>query len=95
MAFALAKEILGEIRSKISTIPIPGGDLTLNGAELINESKSEQERLRAEIREYLESTTYQQIAIKEAEKMESIKKMMSDIPLGIYIGSFLFFFLSQ
>lgn len=86
MAYALAKEILGEIRSKISTIPIPGGDLTLNGSELIADARSEQERLRAELREYLESTTYQNIAIKEAEKMESVKKMISDVPLGVYIG---------
>src|SRR6185369_2095487 len=44
MTFALAKELLGQIRSKMSTIPIPNGDLTLNGPELITDGRGEQDR---------------------------------------------------
>lgn len=93
MAFALSKEILGEMRSKMSTIPIPGGDLTLNGAELISDARVEAERLRSELREYLDDTTYQRIAAKEAEKADALNKIMAGVPLGIFVGSILPFLL--
>jgi len=86
MALALSKEVLGEIRSKISTIPIPNGDITLNGSELISGARSEQDRLRAELREFLEDTTYDKIAAREAEKADNIKKAFSEVPLGIFVG---------
>jgi hypothetical protein len=86
MTHALSKEILGEIRSKISSIPIPNGDLTLNGPELLSDARTEQDRLRQELREYLEDTTYQAIAAKEAEMAESVKRVLAEIPLGIYVG---------
>ena len=86
MSHALSKEVLGEIRSKISTIPIPNGDLTLNGPELISDARVEQDRLRAELREFLEDTTYQSIAAKEAEMAENVKRVLSEVPLGVYVG---------
>ncbi|MCK4518136.1 hypothetical protein KAT92_05130 [Candidatus Babeliales bacterium] len=86
MSFALSKEILGEMRSKMSTIPIPGGDLSLNGPELISDARVEADRLRNELREYLEETTYQAIAQKEADKADAIKKTIAEVPLGIYVG---------
>jgi len=86
MTHALSKEVLGEIRSKISTIPIPNGDLTLNGPELISDARTEQERLRSEIREFLEDTTYQNIAAREAEVAENLNRQLAQVPLGIYVG---------
>jgi len=93
MSFALAKEIVGEMRSKMSTIPIPNGDLTLNGPELISDARIEQERLRTELRELLEETTYQNIAAREAEHAENVNRVIKEIPLGIYVGTFLPFFI--
>jgi len=93
MSFALSKELLGEIRSKISTIPIPGGDLTLNGSELISDSRAEQDRLRQELKDLLEETTYQSIAAKEADMADNVKRVLAEVPLGVYIGNFLVFFL--
>lgn len=92
MSFSLSKEILGEMRSKISTIPIPGGDLTLNGPELISDARVEADRLRNDLKEYLEETTYQAIAQKEADKADALKKTIAEVPLGIYVGGFLPFF---
>lgn len=85
MSFAMSKEILGEMRSKMSTIPIPGGDLTLNGPELISDSRVEQDRLRTELLSYLEDTTYDKIAQREAEKMKAVKETLSEVPLGVYV----------
>jgi len=89
MSFSLSKEILGEMRSKMSTIPIPGGDLTLNGPELISDARVEADRLRSELREFLEETTYQSIALREAEKADALKKVIAEVPLGIYTGGLL------
>ena len=40
-ALALSKETLGNIRSKISTIPIPGDSVTLDGAALLSQGQLE------------------------------------------------------
>jgi hypothetical protein len=86
MAFALAKEVEGQIRSKMSNIPIPNGDLTLNGPELITDARAEQEALRNELRSILEETTYDKLAAKEAEQAENLQRVIKEVPLGIYIG---------
>jgi hypothetical protein len=86
MAFALAKETEGQIRSKFSTVPIPNGDLTLNGAELINDARAEMDALRNELKEILEETTYDKLAAREAEMALSVSEALKNVPLGIYIG---------
>ncbi len=57
-ALALAKEVLGQVRSKVSDIPIPNGNLSLNGLELINQARDEQNVLRTELKETLDYMTY-------------------------------------
>jgi len=86
MAFALSKEIEGQIRSKMSTIPIPNGDLTLNGPELINDARAEQDRLREELKMMLEEMTYDKLTQKQAEKAAALEQIIMRVPLGIYIG---------
>lgn len=86
MAFNLAKEVEGQIRSKFSTVPIPNGDLTLNGPELISDARAEQEALRGELKEILEETTYQKLMEKEAQMAANLQDTFKQVPLGIYIG---------
>ena len=45
-ALALCKEMLGQIRGKFTTIPIPGESVTLNHSELLSQAKEEQTTLR-------------------------------------------------
>ena len=54
---ALAKEMLGAVRAKFSSIPIPNSDITLDGADLRSEAASEKEILISELRENLEATS--------------------------------------
>lgn len=49
-ALAMVKIRLGRVRSKFSSVPGPRGDLTLDGAALIEEAKSEIERLEDVLR---------------------------------------------
>lgn len=86
MAFALSKEVEGQIRGKMATIPIPNGDLTLNGPELINDARAEQDNLRNELKQLLDDMTYDKLAARQAEMTDANNRVMREIPLGIYIG---------
>ena len=85
-AFALSKEVLGQVRGKMQTIPIPNGDLTLNGAELITDARAEQDQLRQELKEILDELTYDKLIAKEAQKAADVANANKEIPLGVYIG---------
>lgn len=86
MTLAICKEILGNIRSTYSNIPIPDGSITLNGPELISQAKSEMENLRQELREILEQLSYKNLMSERVELEEMAKKTASNIPLLIYIS---------
>jgi hypothetical protein len=78
---AIASEVLGNIRSKFSTVPIPGNDLTLNGSDLVNRGREDQTKLNTELREMLESMTYDKIVETEASRAENIMKQLRMIPV--------------
>ena len=48
-ALAVAKGVLGEIRGKYKSLPSPGGGASLNGADLMQQSIQEKERLKEEL----------------------------------------------
>jgi hypothetical protein len=85
-ALALAKEMLGLVRSKFATIPIPGNDITLNGSDLISQSKEEQEKLREELKQVLDQLTYKQLAEDDATVVENSNRVMQQIPAAVFVG---------
>jgi hypothetical protein len=85
-ALAVSKEMLGNIRSKFATIPIPGESVTLNGADLISQSKDEQEKLREELKTVLDELTYSKLMETDAATVESVNKIQERIPLSVYVG---------
>ena len=85
-ALALAKEMLGLVRSKFASIPIPGNDITLNGSDLISQGKDEQEKLREELKTVLDQLTYKQLAEDDASVVESSSKVMQQIPGAVFVG---------
>jgi hypothetical protein len=85
-AFFIAMEQLGFIRSKFNTIPIPGESVTLNGNELISRAKEEKDRLRTELKDILDELTYQKLAERDAAIAEDAGKVISRIPMPIYVG---------
>lgn len=86
MTLASSREVLGLKRRKMQTIPIPGGDLQLDGADLVNDGRTEMDALRGELRDLLEGMSYDRLAAKEAEQAESLLRVLSGIPLKIYTG---------
>jgi len=85
-ALALSKEVLGNIRNKFTTIPIPGESVTLNGADLLSQGKEEQEKLREELKTTLDDLLYSKLAEIDASTMDSVNKLQTRIPLSVYVG---------
>ena len=85
-ALALAKETLGNIRSKISSIPIPGDSVTLDGPALISQGQTEQEKLREELKTILDELTYSKIAQGDVELTDAVNKVQERIPMRIFVG---------
>lgn len=83
---ALATNMLGQVRGKYGTVPIPNGELTLNGADLIAQSNTDKEALITELKESLDALSRQaQLERKQAEA-DALQQQMNKIPMGIYIG---------
>jgi hypothetical protein len=85
-ALALVKEILGYVRGKYTTVPIPGSEITLNQGDLISAATSEKTALIERLRAYFDTTSRKTLlANKEAEAL-SQKNILNDVPMVIYIG---------
>lgn len=85
-ALSLAKETLGQIRSKFGSIPIPGESVTLNGEALISQGKEEQDKLREELKTILSEMEYLDLIKADQELLEATAKIESNVPLGIFVG---------
>lgn len=83
---ALSKELLGYVRGKYSTIPIPGSELSMDGAALRTEGQGEREKLIVQLRENLEKVSRDAQLEKEKNEAEYLKDKLKYIPLGIYVG---------
>ena len=85
-ALSLCKETLGQVRSKLGSIPIPGNDVQLNGPALISEAKEEQAALRDELKAVLDELVYGKLAEGDAALQSSVNEALKTIPHGIYVG---------
>ena len=85
-ALALTKEMLGQIRGKFSSVPIPGESVTLNYSELLSQARTEMDQLREELKAILEDTTYDKLAEIDSSMQDSAKKVLENIPAGIFVG---------
>jgi len=85
-ALSLAKETLGQVRSKLATIPIPGNEVTLNGSALIAEAKEEQTALRDELKTVLDEMAYGALVEGDAQMQTNLTDVVAKIPNGIYVG---------
>ena len=86
---ALVKEMLGAVRSKFSSIPIPGSDITLDGSDLRSEAATEKEILITELRENLEATSRKSLLEAQKDESEFMEQTLNRVPRAIYIGSYL------
>lgn len=82
---AVSKEMLGLIRNKYSTIPIPGSDVVLNGQTLIDGATKEKDALLEQLRLTLEQTSRKQQLENQQMESDFIKNSLANAPMQIYI----------
>ena len=83
---ALAKEMLGAIREKYNTVPIPGSEVSLDGAALRAEAQSEKDALIEQLRENLNEVSKKVRMENEAAMVDQQQQISQKVPLNIYIG---------
>ena len=83
---ALCKELLGILRSKYGSIPIPNADTTLDGDTLRSEASAEKETLITQLREMLEQTSRRALLEADKDEAEFLQEKLQKVPYPIYIG---------
>ena len=83
---ALSKEILGYIRGKYATVPIPGADVTLNQNDLLSSATADKTALITRLREYLDQTSREKLLERRALETDHRMKELNAVPYPIYIG---------
>jgi len=81
----IAKEMLGYIRGKYQTIPIPGDSVILNSNDLLSSAKEEKVALLEKLRADLDETSRKMQFEKRAAEAESMQAELNKIPLQLYI----------
>jgi hypothetical protein len=82
---AVSKEMLGLVRSKYSTVPIPGSEATLNGAELIAQGRETKTQLLTDLKELLLSMGRETTMQAEATIATALQQQLAKVPNLIYI----------
>lgn len=85
-ALALAREILGYIRGKYTTVPIPDSEVTLNQNDLLADARQEKKDLIDQLRDMLDDASRQKQLERKAQEAEFLEKTLKGVPMLIYIG---------
>ena len=80
---ALARELLGLIRSKFDSVPVPNAEVRLNGEALVNQGREDRDRLVDQLLEFLGELTYDKITEREAAIAENIQKQLKFVPFPL------------
>ena len=83
---ALSKELLGTIRSKYGSIPIPNAETTLDGDTLRSEASAEKEALISQLREDLEAASRKNMMEADSEESTRLQEKLQKVPLPIFVG---------
>jgi ElaB/YqjD/DUF883 family membrane-anchored ribosome-binding protein len=78
--------MLGQIRGKFTTLPIPGESVTLNHSDLLSQAKEEQQQLKDKLAEMLKETEYAALAKQDQEVADSAQNVLKVTPLPIFVG---------
>jgi hypothetical protein len=86
MTLAICKEILGYVRGKYSTVPIPNADMTLNQADLLAAATAEKTALLERLRAYLDETSRANMLERKVREQDAVLRELDQVPRVIYIG---------
>ena len=82
---SLAKELLGLIRSKYQSVPIPNADIRMDGELLRREAVQEKQELIKELQETLEKSGLYAQMKAQAESAGHQSTILQKVPIPIYI----------
>ncbi|MDB4339329.1 hypothetical protein N9992_00720 [bacterium] len=83
---ALVKEMLGGIRGKYQTVPIPGSETTLDYTRLLSEALAEKATLTEELKELLGETTRLKQLERQNQEAQQTQETFYKVPYPIYVG---------
>ena len=83
---ALCKEMLGYIRGKYSTIPIPDAEVTLNQSDLLSSANETKTALIERLRGYFDETSRDKLLERRALEGDYLEKELNKVPYTIYIA---------
>ena len=85
-ALALCKEMLGYVRGKYSTVPIPGAEVTMNQSDLLSSATADKTALIDRLRAYLDETSREKLLERRSLETDYRQKELQQVPFPIYIG---------
>ena len=83
---AVAKEMLGYIRGKYTTVPIPDAEVTLNQQDLLSSATETKNALIERLRAYFDETSRSSLLERKANENDFLLKELNKVPYIIYIG---------
>lgn len=83
---ALSKEMLGYVRGKYSSIPIPNAEVNLNQGDLLSAATAEKNALIERLRAYFDETSRQSLLSRRASEAESKMIELQQVPYTIFIA---------
>ena len=83
---AICKEILGYVRGKYSTVPIPNAEMTLNQADLLGAATAEKTALLERLRTYFDENSRAVLLERKVREQDAVLRELDQVPRVIYIG---------
>jgi len=77
--------MLGSVRGKYQSMPIPGAETTLDYARLISEAKDEKAALIEELKKMLEETSRLKQLERQNNEAQEIQSSFGKVPYPIYV----------
>ena len=85
-ALTLCKEMLGYVRGKYTTVPIPGSEVTMNQQDLLSSATADKTALIDRLRAYLDETSREKLLERRSLETEYRQKELNQVPQPIYIA---------
>ena len=82
---AICKEMLGYVRGKYATVPIPGAEVTLNQADLLSSSSTDKAALIERLRGYFDETSRQALLDRRKNESDHAQTELNKSPMTIFI----------
>jgi hypothetical protein len=83
---AIVKEMLGYVRGKYTTVPIPGAEVTLNQQDLLSSSAADKAALIERLRAYFDETSREALLQRRKNESDHAQSELNKSPMTIFIG---------